>query len=403
MKHEIVERIRRTMNEQKVRKKYPEDFPALPTIPSARYFDPAFAQAEMQHMWKKTWLLAGLESDLPGAGSYILFEQLGLSIIISRGKDGVIRAFHNTCRHRSSSLLAEPKGKVSRFTCPYHAWSYSLDGSLTTVPMAYDFACLDKSERGLLPVRCETWRRLIFINLDPEATSLANFMQPLEAHTEGFPLENLVIKDHYFAEMDCNWKLAYHNFLEIYHVSLVHPKSLAPHLDSDSFVFSLAENGHGRIAVQKRQGSSIYKSDAIVPDDVDDGFKRAAITIQMFPNVSCSLDPGGFTIQSFWPAGEDRSIMELRLVGWPTEADNTADSHYWAEMRKAVDVLLIEDLRLFPSIQRGVKAGFVTDVTMGYQERGPYWFEEELDRTIGAEHIPENMHVKQVLEECVDR
>src|ERR1700722_79813 len=171
--HEAVEReIARTT--------YPDAFPALPEVPAGRYYDPQFYELEQQYLWRKTWLHAGHVSELPTVGSYKLFEQLGLSIIISRGLDGEIRAFHNICRHRASALLLETKGVARRFVCPYHAWGYSLDGRLTAVPREHDFPCLDKSKRGLLPVRCETMRGMIFLNLDERAQSLADFFPPIE-------------------------------------------------------------------------------------------------------------------------------------------------------------------------------------------------------------------------------
>ena len=401
MQDHALSQIHRTMDEQLGRSQYPEGFPALPDVPSSRYFDPGFAQLEMDHLWIKTWLLAGLATELPNAGSYFLFEQLDRSVIVSRDKQGEIRAFHNICRHRGSALLLEPRGKAMRFVCPYHAWGYALDGKLVSVPDQHDFACLDKAERGLLPVRCEVWRGMIFINFDADAGPLAEFMAPTDAQTEGYPLERLVVKDRILVEMDCNWKAAYHNFLEIYHVATVHAKSIAPYLDSQSFVVALFENGHSRFATRKRKGSSIFQTNLDVPDDMGEIFKQCTIARPTFPNMFFALDPIGFTLQSFWPAGPDKSIMEARLVGW--ESDKEEDRGYWAGMRTTVKDILSEDLCLFASIQRGFKSGLIPKVTMGYQERALYWFEEEIDRRIGVDRIPEDMRVTQVLQDQVSR
>ena len=185
---------------------YPEAFPSLPEVPTGRYSDPQFHDLEMQHLWRKTWLHAGHVSELPTPGSYKLFEQLGLSIIISRGLGGEIRAFHNICRHRASALLLEKQGVARRFVCPYHSWGYSLDGSLTSVPREHDFSCLDKSKRGLLPVRCESMRGMIFVNLDQGAQSLADFFAPIERQIGDLPLQDMAVKDVIVLEMDCNWK-----------------------------------------------------------------------------------------------------------------------------------------------------------------------------------------------------
>jgi phenylpropionate dioxygenase-like ring-hydroxylating dioxygenase large terminal subunit len=393
--------IQTSMDEQLARNQYPTGFPALSPVPSARYANPGFAEAEMRHLWKKTWLLAGLESELPQVGSYLLFEQLGLSVIITRGKDEAIRAFHNTCRHRSAALVVEPKGKTVRFVCPYHAWSYALDGKLVSVPEEYDFACLDKSERGLSPVRCESWRGIIFINADPEAASLADFVAPVKTQIAGFPLEKLVVKDHFSIDLECNWKLAFHNFIEIYHLDTVHPKSLKPFLDKKSFVVSMLNNGHSRIAVRKQKGNSIYKTEVPVPDSVDEVFKRFIVILPLFPNTSMAIDPSGFAIQTFWPVGVNKSKMDVHLVG--LDGDCPTDPAYWSALRVSVETLLSEDSRLFAGIQRGVTSGSLQNVLMSYQERAIYWFEEEIDRRIGVHNIPEEMRVTPLLADLVNR
>jgi phenylpropionate dioxygenase-like ring-hydroxylating dioxygenase large terminal subunit len=395
MRDEALELINRSMDEQIARKDYPGDFPVLPDLPVSRYSDRDFAAAELCHLWKKTWLLAGLESDLPEVGSYFLFEHLGQSVIVNRGKDGATRAFHNSCRHRASALLQEPQGKVTRFICPYHAWTYALDGQLTSLPNAHDFACLNKSERGLVSVRCESWRGLIFINMDPGAGRLADFMQSAVAPTEGFPLATLVAKDRFVFKMDCNWKLAFHNFLESYHVRTVHPKSLTPYLDLPSWVLTLLDNGHSSFASRKQKGASIYQSDAPAPaGGVGKLFKELLVALSTFPNTFIALDPSGFALQTFWPAGVDKSIMEVRLVGWES---SPGDSEYWSVLRDRLVSILTEDKHLFGSLQRSVEAGFLSAITVGYQERAIYWFEEEIDRRIGVENIPEGMRVTQLL------
>src|SRR3546814_1803161 len=129
-----------------------------------------------------------------------------------------------------------------RFVCPYHSWSYGLDGALLSVPETHNFNCLVKADRGLVPVRCETWRGFVFINLDQNARSLAETLAPLVEQTAGFPLEDLALYDRYSIEMDCNWKLALHNFLEGYHTNTVHPNTLAPFLLPRSFTVRSEEH-----------------------------------------------------------------------------------------------------------------------------------------------------------------
>ncbi len=389
----------RSMKEQTERNSYPESFPVLPDLPGLRYHDRQFADLEMRNLWKKTWLLAGLESDLPEQGSYFIFERLGMSVIVSRGKDHIVRAFHNSCTHRGSALLQESRGRTPRFVCPYHAWTFSLEGKLVAVPNSHDFACLDKAARGLVPVRCESWRGLIYINFDQAAASLEDFMRPALDHTAGFPLETLVTKDRIVYEMDCNWKLAYHNFLEVYHVRTVHPQSLTPYLDLPSWVLALLGNGHCRFASRKQKGSSIYQTEVATPEgDVRELFTEFLVAVSIFPNAFIALDPGGFALQTFWPAGENKSIMDVRLVGWEAGQD---DADYWSVLRERVVTILSEDKHLFGSLQRSLESGAVNKIALGYQERAIYWVEEEIDRQIGRSNIPDAMKVPPLLSEKV--
>ncbi|CAM4129553.1 Phenylpropionate dioxygenase-like ring-hydroxylating dioxygenase large terminal subunit [Novosphingobium lubricantis] len=395
MRTDTLEHLHRTMEAQLVRAEHPDDFPYLPPVPASRYTDPGFAKLEHDGLWMRTWLQVGHVSELPAPGSYFLFEQLDKSVIISHGKDGAIRAFHNACRHRGSALLLQHSGKAMRFVCPYHAWGYSLEGELKSVPDQHDFTCLDKAENGLLPVRCEVDRGIIFINFDEAAEPLADFMAPQAPQKEGYPIEKMVVKERLLIEMDCNWKLALHNFLEIYHVATVHAKSIAPYLDSPSFVVALFANGHMRFATRKKKGNTIFEADLYKPDDVADVFSQCTIALPTFPNTFFALDPGGFSLQSFWPAGPDKSIMEVRLMGWDVDSD--ADREHWQAMNGIVRNILSEDLCLFRSIQQSLEQGTIPQLRFGYQERALYWFEEEVDRRIGVDAIPESQRVAQVL------
>ena len=196
---------------------------------------------------------------------------------------------------------------------------------------------------------------MIYINFDENAGPLSAFMASQAPQKVGYPLENMAVKVNMLVEMDCNWKLAYHNFLEIYHVATVHPKSLAPFLDSKSFVVALFENGHMRFATRKKKGSTIFEADLYKPEDVADIFNQVTVALPTFPNQFYALDPGGFNLQTFWPAGPDKSIMEVRMMGWDVDSD--ADRAHWESMKGIVRNILSEDLCLFASIQRSLEQG----------------------------------------------
>jgi len=376
---------------------YPEGFPVLPELPAARYFDPGFYRLEMEHVFRKSWLCAGHASQLAEPGSFRLFEQFGQSIILSRGSDDRIRAFRNSCRHRGAALVTEPEGIARRFVCPYHAWGFSAEGELKSLPEAHNFACFNKADKPLLQIRCEIWRGFVFINFDRDAAPLDEFLAPLTGQIADFPLDDMIVKKVIAVEIDCNWKTAYDNFLEIYHVNTVHAKTLAPFLESKSFTVSLLQGGHARFVTRKRGGQSFFSAghDDAAPSTFTTRFKDLVFALPCFPNSFTALDPVGFNWQSFWPKGPDKMVMTNMFMGW--KRDDDEDRSFWATMLDNQRTVLAEDIGLFPTIQRSYREGDITSVVLGVQEQFIYWYHEEIDRKIGADKISPAMRVEPVL------
>ncbi len=376
------------------RREYPKDFPILPEIPAGRYTDEEFQRLELEHVFRKSWLYAGHVSELPEPGSYKLFERIGVSIILLRDTNGGIRAFHNTCRHRGSALLTEPKGKVRRFVCPYHAWGFTLDGELVSVPEAHNFGCLNKDSYGLVPVRCDTWRGMIYINLDKESGPLLDFLGDLPRQLEGFPLEDLEVKTVQTIRVDCNWKALRDNFLEVYHVKAVHPQSVAPWIDTDSFTVWSYRRGHGK-TVSRNPFHRVAGQEKPFPEGTDELFRNHIMAIFLFPNAHLTIDTGGFPILTFWPDGSPgKSLVEMPLMGWKDEA---YPQEYWDNLMQSSLVIADEDVRLLDTIQKSLESGAIDNIVVSCVEQGIYWYHEEIERMIGPENVPEHLRVKQVM------
>jgi len=389
--------------EEKARDDYPEGFPVLPEIPGGRYFDKRFYDLEMEHMWRKTWVTAGHVSELKENGSYITFNRLGVSLVIVRDKNGDIRAFHNVCRHRGAPLVLDDSGRVSRFVCPYHSWSYSLDGKILAVTCKEDFSEEVRS-RSLIPVHCGVWKGLIFINLaDKPSMTLDEHMRPLEGQVAGYPLERLVVKARLYVTADCNWKAMLDNFYEGYHVATIHNPSVTSWLDTKAMAIDIFNNGHGRLCTTRKMkgraiadGKSPYvPGAAAVYDDHTTG-------ICTFPNNQAAMEPGGFPWQSMWPVGPGKTEMDFWVLGYDDPNISPEDQQiYWNRWLEGNETILQEDMRLLSSIQRSLEGGAFTGMTMGAQERAIYWYHEEIDRRIGIDRIPEELRVKQVLADQV--
>jgi phenylpropionate dioxygenase-like ring-hydroxylating dioxygenase large terminal subunit len=211
-----------------------QQYPELGTAP-VNYtdsIDPAYYEAEREAIFRRSWLNVGRVERLPRVGSYFTKELavVGTSLILVKGGDGQIRAFHNVCRHRGNKLVwndfpgEETAGSCRQFTCKYHAWRYSLNGELTFVQQEQEFFDLDKSEFGLRSVRCEIWEGFIFVNLDPDAGALVDYLGELGKGLEGYPFGEMTEVYTYRAEVGSNWKLFIDAFAEFYHAPVLHQK-----------------------------------------------------------------------------------------------------------------------------------------------------------------------------------
>lgn len=382
----------------------PEDFPPLPEIPGGRYIRDDFDALEQAHIWPKSWVCAGTTEGLRNAGEYRLFRRLGPPILLVRGKDGVLRGFYNTCRHRGAPVVREDEGRSLLLRCQYHSWSYGLDGKLIGVPDERDFACLNKAERGLMEVRCEVWGNLVFVNLDKDAEPLLDYLGPVEEELACVGWEKLRVVHEQSYIIDCNWKAAADAFLEVYHLNTIHPTNAGIMLNSKAAAMGLMPRGHSRMATQKNmsQGLNFVEFEG-APDiaSMPDFFRRNNVAYTVFPNLITPVEPTGFPLLMFWPRGQRQTEMQAIYVApdWG-EGERPA---FWDRFLPIFDSVLQEDMMNLAPIQASLDSGAFTGMMINYQERRIYWLHEEIDRRIGVGKIPEGLAVAQILEPFVEQ
>ncbi|MET0150486.1 MAG: aromatic ring-hydroxylating dioxygenase subunit alpha, partial [Acidimicrobiales bacterium] len=193
---------------------------------------PEHYELEQEAIFRKTWLNVGRVEQLPKNGSYFTKEldAANTSVVLVRDMEGEVRAFHNMCRHRGNKLVwndypgEEVSGTCRQFTCKYHGWRYGLEGQLTFVQQEGEFFDLDKDDFGLAGVNVDVWEGFIFVNFDPEAPPLKEYMGRLGAGIEGYPFHLMTQKHTYKAEIGANWKLFIDAFMEFYHAPVLHAK-----------------------------------------------------------------------------------------------------------------------------------------------------------------------------------
>ncbi len=198
-------------------------------ISTDRYISREYAEKEREHIWKKVWQVAGRVDELPEVGDWKEYRLYDQSYLVVRGKDKKIRGFVNACRHRGNVLCREKKGHSNgRFTCPYHIWSYGLDGKLVGVTRPDLVGPIDKSELGLLEVPVDTFAGFIFLNPDPEAKPLAEFLgEEVMSLLPAYHLEAMTTVMDVREPIECNWKVVIDAFSEGYHIVGIHPQLLA--------------------------------------------------------------------------------------------------------------------------------------------------------------------------------
>ena len=214
-----------------------EDF-----VPADAYISRDFAQAEKEKLWPYVWQWACREEEIPNAGDYVSYEICDQSITVVRKQDGTIAAYHNVCPHRGRRLTSGC-GRMGKFHCKFHGWQWDLDGRPVEIVDRQDWGDrLPDEEITLASVRVGTWGGWVFINMDPEAESLEEYLEPAKAVLDPFEFEKMRYKWRKRVKMDCNWKVALEAFNEGYHVQTTH-RQLLPNFND--MTYSKAYGKHG--------------------------------------------------------------------------------------------------------------------------------------------------------------
>ncbi|MFN5631856.1 MAG: aromatic ring-hydroxylating oxygenase subunit alpha, partial [Sphingomonadales bacterium] len=194
------------------------------SLPAWTYHDPEFAKLEIERIFRPGWQVVCHVSDVPDAGDWHSLDYVGESVIVVRGTDDIVRAFTNVCRHRGSRLVDGASGCAKKLVCPYHAWTYDLDGRLTGVPDSASYPTLDRSKAGLVPVELEIWRGFIFVRLESGGPSVAEMMAPYEEQVAPYRFEELrALGRVTLRPRDVNWKNVGDNYSDGLHIPVAHP------------------------------------------------------------------------------------------------------------------------------------------------------------------------------------
>ena len=395
MDKQTVEAILDEIDYEFSRSEPPASFPNLPRIPAARYLSEAQYAKELE-LFKSSWMIAGTTAEFPSVGSYKVMDRWqGASVVIVAGEDSKIRAFWNVCQHRGGPVVEGESGTLSspNMRCLIHSWVYDLEGKLKGVPGRRDFHNdMDESCMTLKPVRCDVWQGLVWINLDPEAPPLNEWFGNFYDDVTWW--EGLRTASHGSLILECNWKVAIEANIEVYHITTVHPNTVAHSLDYRGTVHKLYGNGHSlMVTPNKGYNSEAARQSVNAADDPAHGLmEHANVSYLLFPNhlTPCQKRGGqlSMTLQQFWPLGVDRTLSE-----WYTMIPDWGDGEPPAETEKRAryyGVIMEEDTEMLDQIQKAMKTQVLEGFLTSYHERRIYHHEASIDSFLGNDVAQQN-------------
>jgi choline monooxygenase len=342
------------------------------TMPAWCYTSPAFYRREVERIWKKVWNFVGSAAQIPNPGDYFTLTFAGIPVIILRDHDGALRAFANTCRHRGSELL-DGAGQCKLIVCPYHSWSYELDGTLRGAPEMEKTIGFNKADYGLVPIKLDTWGGFLFINFDNAAGPLTAFLGDLPQKLAPYGLENMALARRKTYDIACNWKLFVENAKESYHIGTVHRATINKYASAKAAGYWVEEpTGEYVVTFAQHEGSMALLKDAkgFPPIETLAGRREAGGTYAplIYPStyLACTIDCAWYL--EMHPLGPDRTRMihgalfpKDRLARPDFEEVAKNYYHRW-------DVTIEEDIVASERQQKGVDSPYAPAGRFSYRE-----------------------------------
>lgn len=316
------------------------------TIPAPWYTDARVADLELQNVFARTWQAIGRTDQVEKPGQYVTATIAGEPIVAVRGSDNQLRAFFNVCRHHAMCVMNEPAGHAEHMRCPYHGWTYTLEGQLRGITEFEGVRNFDRAQNGLVPVRVAVWEQFVFVNLDPQAAPLEDFLGELVVRVRPLGLGSLRFYERRSYALDCNWKVYVDNYLDGgYHVPHMH-KGLNSVLDYTHY------------AVENLARCSVQSS----PVSVDSSSEATAAATRkgdrayyfwLYPNFMLNWYEGYLDTNLVFPLGPSR--CEVIFDFYFGDVSAVAEVYN----RKSIEVserVQQEDIVICDGVQRGLNS-----------------------------------------------
>jgi carnitine monooxygenase subunit len=333
------------------------------SLPAWIYHDSEFFEREKSAVFRNSWQVVCHLSDVPRPGDFHSLEFLGESIVVLRGDDGEVRAFHNVCRHRAARLLDGSKGHCGRrITCPYHAWTYALDGRLIGVPDARAFPGLDTSQHGLAPLDLEVFLGFIFVRLEPGLPSVAEMAAPYAAEMAQYHMEELVPNGRVtLRPRQVNWKNVGDNYSDGLHIPVAHPgltrlfgRSYA--VEAQPWIDKMS--GELREDPSSNWSERLYQRYLPEVPHLPPERQRLWTYFKLWPNIAFDIYPDQIDFMQFLPVSPTETLVrEIAYVHPDARREMRAARYLNWRINRCVS---IEDKGLIERVQTGMGSSSYT-------------------------------------------
>jgi len=341
------------------------------SLPAWIYHDPEFLLAEQEAVFRPSWQIVCHLNDIPAPGRYHSFEFLGETIVVIRGADMVARAFYNVCRHRASRLLDGTSGQCgSRIVCPYHAWTYGLDGRLLGVPERQAFGHLDLSQNGLVGLELEVWRGFVFVRMGGAGPSVAEMMAPYDSEIAPYRFEELQPLGRVtLRERRVNWKNVGDNYSDALHIRVAHPGL--------THLFGRGYGVESRGWVDRMWGALVDELSPVRSERMYQRYlpdvtylpaerKRLWSYYKLWPNLAFDVYPDQVDFMQSIPVGPTATIIrEIAYVIPDARREMRAARYLNWRINRMVSA---EDKDLIERVQQGMQSGSYTVGPIGEDE-----------------------------------
>ncbi|MEE1751052.1 aromatic ring-hydroxylating oxygenase subunit alpha [Streptomyces sp. SP18CS02] len=319
----------------------------IATLPGSFYTDPEIFRREQERLFESMWFCAVRCSDLDGPGAFRTVRVGRESVLVVRDRGGRLRAFLNVCRHRGARLCLEESGEVRRsLQCPYHAWTYDLDGRLIAAPHLGRMPDIDRTAQGLVPVELREWLGYAWLCLADEPPSFEETVVGAAverlgdaAAIERYRVEDLALGRRVTYDVKANWKLIVENFMECYHCGTIHPELVDVLPEFATGYAAQYYVGHGAAFGEDVKGFTVDGSEgfARLPEVGEDQDRRYyAVTVK--PTVFVNLVPDHVILHRMFPLAEDRTVVECDWLYAPDVVESGADLTKSVELFHRVNV-----------------------------------------------------------------